>query len=313
MKDYIYRKIKTKNKKKYTYNYYDKYNNKLINKKTINKYLKDVYIPPAYDNVKINKNKNSKILAIGYDNKNRPQYTYNKKFVKKNHKSKYKKLISLGNNYTRITKKINDDLNGSDTKNKLIALALKLVINCNFRIGNKRYTDNNKSYGVTTLEKKHLNFSNNYLIIEFIGKKSIKNKCKVKDNKIIKILKGIYKNNKNDKIFTYVNDNNIEVSISSNDVNNYLKNLGNYTTKNFRTWNANIELIKNILKNENKDLKYNIDKVSESLHHSSNICKKNYLDPKLINYYNNDKSKFINFFKNGNIFKKYTNFLIKNY
>lgn len=314
MKDYIIRKIKTKRKNKYTYNYFDKRKNKINSKKTINNYLKGVYIPPAYDNVKINKNKNSKILSIGYDNKNRPQYTYNKNFINKNSKSKYKKLISFGNNYKKITKKINNDLNGSDIKNKLIALALRLIIYCNFRIGNEKYTQDNKSYGVTTLEKKHIKINNNNLLIEFIGKKSVKNTCIVKDKKIINLLKYLYKNNNSNKIFTYVNDNNKTVSITSNDVNNYLKLLGNYTTKNFRTWNANIELIKNILKNSSKDLKYNIDMVSNSLHHTSAICKKNYLDPKLIKFYNKDKSKFIKFFKNGNrVYKNYVKFLSENY
>ena len=65
MKDFIIRKKKGK-----TYTYQDKKGNP-INKKTINKYL-DFYIPPAYDDVKINK-KNGKVKAIGIDDKNRSQ------------------------------------------------------------------------------------------------------------------------------------------------------------------------------------------------------------------------------------------------
>ena len=90
MIDYITRKIKSKNKNKYNYEYFDKKNNK-VKKKTINKFLTGIYIPPAYNNVKINKNKQSKVLAIGYDDKGRSQYTYNKKTINKNTKSKYKK------------------------------------------------------------------------------------------------------------------------------------------------------------------------------------------------------------------------------
>ena len=68
---------------KYTYNYYDKRGNK-INKKSINKYLNNIYIPPAYNNVMINKNKDAKVLAIGVDKKGRKQYIYNKKSIIKN-------------------------------------------------------------------------------------------------------------------------------------------------------------------------------------------------------------------------------------
>ena len=313
MNDYITRKIKSKNKEKYNYEYFDKRKNKL-NKKSINKYLKDVYIPPAYNNVKINKNKSAKILAIGIDEKGRSQYTYNKKTIKKNSKSKFKKLIDFGKNHSKLIKKINSDLNGPFNKDKLISLILKLIINCNFRVGNEKYTCDNKSYGVSTLEKKHLKFIKDKLIINFIGKKGVKNICNVNDKKIINYLKILYKNSKSGKIFTYTEDGKTK-NIKSSDVNNYLKNLGNYTTKNFRTWNANIELIKNINKCKSNDniLKKCIENVAKKLHHTASVCKKNYIDPKLIKLFETNSKLFYKQFKNGNVNKNYTEFLIKNY
>ena len=60
--------------------------------------------------------------------------------------------------------------------------------------------------------------------------------------------------------------------------------MGNYSTKNFRTWGANTELIKLLLKRDN-DLKDSIDMVADKLHHTSTICKKSYIDPKLVEFY----------------------------
>ena len=31
-----------------------------------------------------------------------------------------------------------------------------IIIDCNFRVGNDKYTRDNKSYGVSTLENKHI-------------------------------------------------------------------------------------------------------------------------------------------------------------
>ena len=70
MKDYIFRNIIKKHNKHYTYEYTDKRGN-IIPKKDYLKYIKKIYIAPAYDNVKINKNNNGKILAIGVDEKGR--------------------------------------------------------------------------------------------------------------------------------------------------------------------------------------------------------------------------------------------------
>ena len=65
MNDYIIRKITKKTSKKIYHKFYDKKMNEICHKPTIKKITKDIYIPPAYDNVKINLNKKDKVLAIG--------------------------------------------------------------------------------------------------------------------------------------------------------------------------------------------------------------------------------------------------------
>ena len=72
---------KGKTKNNINHIYLDK-NGKRVSKKTIEPYLK-MYIAPAYDNVKINMNINAKVLAIGYDERDRPQYIYNSKCIKR--------------------------------------------------------------------------------------------------------------------------------------------------------------------------------------------------------------------------------------
>ena len=321
MNNYFIRKISSNKNKKYTHKYYDK-NNNLITYNSIKKHLEGFYIPPAYDNVEINMNKKAKVLAIGFDDKNRPQYIYNKTFVIKQSKKKFEKLIEFGYNYKKIYNKINKDLSSrKDTKEKEIATILKIIIDCNFRIGNDKYTKDNNSYGVSTLEKKHIIDKNGKIIINFIGKKGVENECIVKDKKVIKSLKK-KKKSKNKRIFSY-KKNNRNFNIQSTDVNKYLKDLGDFTTKNFRTWNANLELIKELIYSEddsNNIMKECIKNVAFKLHHTSSICKKNYLDPKLIEFYNNYPDEFIEYFyaprkKNIDIVisTKLTEFLEDNY
>jgi len=321
MNNYFIRKISSKKNKKYIHKYYDK-NNNLITYNSIKQYLEGFYIPPAYDDVQINKSKKAKILAIGYDDKNRPQYIYNKKHTEKQSIKKFAKLIDFGYNYKKIYNKINKDLNLKvNTKEKEIATILKIIIDCNFRIGNDKYTKENNSYGVSTLENKHLIEKNGKIIINFIGKKGVENECMVKDKKVLKSLKN-KKRTKKKRIFTY-NKNNKNYNIQSKDVNKYLKDLGDFTTKNFRTWNANLELIKEFLYYDDDSkyiMKKCIENVAFKLHHTPSICKKNYLDPKLIEFYNNYPDEFIEYFysprsKNIDIVisKKLTEFLEDNY
>jgi DNA topoisomerase-1 len=310
MKNYIIRKKTNK-----TYSYYDNKGNK-INKNDYDFILKKIYIPPAYDNVKINLNKNSKILAIGSDDKNRKQYIYNSKFTSKQKIKKFNHLYDFGKKYDIINKKINSDLKlNDDLKDKQISIILKLIMDCNFRVGNEKYCKENNSYGVTTLKKQHIKTKNNKIIIDFNGKKNVRNTCDVKNKQIIKSLKYKKKKIKNNQKIFYYKKNNTLSYINSNDVNNYLKQFGNFTTKNFRTWGANTKLI-SLLVNTNKNeynlkkvLKRNIDIVSNKLHHTSDVCKKNYIDPEIIKLFLNENSKFHKIFNNNTIETNYTTFL----
>lgn len=311
MINYIIRKIEPKKgKNNFNYKYYDK-NNKIISQKKAESIISNIYIPPAYDNVKININPNSKILAIGEDNKGRKQYIYHKNTIKNNSNEKFKKLIDYGRNYPKIINKINkDSKQNEDVKLKHIATIIKIIIDCNFRIGNKIYEKQNKSYGVTTLKKKHLTISKKKITIDFIGKKNIRNKCDLKNKYIINNLIDFQKDKRsNSNIFSYKTESGIK-NINSKDINNYLQSFGDYTSRNMRTWNANIFLIQK-LANFNS-LKKSIEYVSSKLHNTPSVCKSNYLDPKLINFYENNPSQFINMFKNNHR-NKYIIFLKKNY
>jgi len=326
MDNYIIRKIEKKRGDKYSYKFYDKKNHEIMNKQIITDAKKGLYIPPAYDNVKINLCKDQKVLAIGYDNKQRPQYVYNKEFKQEQSIKKFNHMYDFGLKFKEINRVINSDLYSfSDSKEKQISLILKLIMDCNFRVGNEKYCKENNSFGVTTLQKKHIKIKDNKVTIDFNGKKNVRNTCTIRNKKLVKTLKQKKRTlNKDDNIFTY-REGNKYYNIKSGDVNNYLKQFGDFSAKNFRTWGANIELIYQLLKFCSKDfpdtnnktkklLNTCIKKVANKLHNTATVCKSNYLDPELINLFLDNPNKFRNTFNVKKINKekintKYIDFL----
>ena len=308
MRNYVLRKIRGK-----SHIFFDKRGKQLTDKKYIEECLSGVYIPPAYDNVKINLNKKAKVLAIGYDDKDRPQYVYNKKFTEKMKKKKFYDLYLFGIQYDKIVRDINKNLKISqDNKLKHVCMILKLIMDCDFRVGNDEYMKQNNSYGVSTLKNKHVLIKGDSVTIDFIGKKSVRNVCRVKDRTIKNHLKKRKKTMKNNaRIFTVDG-----VSIQSGDVNRYIKQFGDFSSKDFRTWSANIKLIRYLIESDkstvDKDIKDCVDKVAEKLHHTPEVCKKNYIFTELIEFYKRDKTKFKRYFK-SNIHKRFTEFLKNNY
>ena len=240
----------------------------------------NIKIPPAYRNVYIYpEGKNNKILAYGYDSKNRKQIIYNQEFVKKQHEKKYKKILKLNKTFKNIIEDINKIIDSNKHNDEYnIAIVIYMIINCGFRIGNEKYKTENNSFGITTLLYKHLNFYKNDLTIDFIGKKGVRNISKCLNYNIIKYLKKKKKSN---------NDDNKVFDITSNDVNIFLKKYNEkITSKDLRTWNANNLLIEYIklpeIKTAKNPVKKAIEKVAEKLHNTYHICVKSYINPILI-------------------------------
>ena len=307
MKDYILRKIKYEKDNKYYYQYLDKRGNK-IDKSVAKKLLEGFYIPPAYEDVKINLNKKEKVLAIGFDDKDRPQYIYNKSHTKQRDKKKFMKMVDFGESYKKIMNQVKRDLHTEgDNKNKQIAMTLMLVVECGIRVGSEKYRDENKSFGATTLEPRHFKIKGEVVSVDFIGKKGVRNTGKVRSKRLSRNLRIKKRTFRNDEpIFAYRRNENW-YTLKSIDVNKYLKKFGNFSSKNFRTWVANLSFITELL-NSDKDLSENqrkkyinsaIKKVAEKLNNTTSVCKKNYIDPSIINIYLTESKRFFGTFKNS--------------
>lgn len=252
---------------------------KIVDPKVL-EWIKSLRIPPAYADVCIYTNRKDKILAFGFDSKNRKQYIYNPKFVEKQAKNKYKKILELNDVFNVILDAIKKDISSKDEKLRNIAIIIYLIIYCGFRIGNKCYERSNGSYGISTIKYSHLKFNASGCIIDFIGKKGVRNIGFCDNMTIRKILKARCKNRNSD-------DSRVFPGITSADVNGYLKQFhSDITSKDLRTWNANtlfIQYTKEAISNGVKNaVKAAIEKVSQQLHNTVAVCKKNYIDPEVI-------------------------------
>tara|TARA_B100000795_G_scaffold7985_1_gene5716 strand:- start:2074 stop:2940 length:867 start_codon:yes stop_codon:yes gene_type:complete len=271
-------------------------NNKEIINNDIIDDIKTLKIPPAYDKVTIING--VKIIAYGYDSKNRKQVIYNPKYILKRSNIKFKKIEASVKHFSKLKKKISNDIKDTtNTLDKICAIIITLIIDCGFRIGNKKYEKDNNSYGLTTLKKKHIFLKSGFIEIDFIGKKSVRNKSICKNKYIYK-----YLNEKIDKIENeeYIFDLGNR-TITSQDVNKYLAKFFlkydlNITTKDLRTLNANNLFMKffaktKIDKNVKNPIKKAIEYTANNLHNTYDVCKKNYIDPNIIKNAENELNK----------------------
>ncbi len=332
-KNYI-RRIKNGNSFRYEYK-----NKSPVNDRIILEKIKSIYIAPAYRDVKIFLN--SDLLAVGIDSKGRKQYVYSDNFKKKREDKKYCQMIQLSTQIEKLKMQIKRDLAQTEyNKAKLTALLLKIMDLCNFRGGQKNMEKKYKSHGITTLHKKHVEFKNKGVEFDFIGKKGVNNHCLIQDKPIQEIIKKVYRlSTKNDPyLFSIVDPKNSDekIQVSIQDLNEYLKPY-EVTTKDLRTWNANIIFLKNLysledlylnelksIKNLTESKEFKLRKrvikeavimTAEALHNTPTVCKNSYIYKSILRDFEEDPEQIKDLFKltNKSTFEKYLSQLLKRY
>ena len=155
----INRILKSKYSKKKKFSFYNESGDKITDKNIIER-IQKLRIPPNYKNVKISNNPNSKLQAVGTDDKGRTQYIYNQDFINMKKNIKYEQYIILGKYLKKIQNDIDVIINKIHTKpyskwkqpSSNIAIIIYLLDKCLFRIGNYKYYKLYGSHGCITLK-----------------------------------------------------------------------------------------------------------------------------------------------------------------
>lgn len=264
-------------------------------------YIKTLRIPPVWKNVVLTVDPKSHIAAIGYDKDGRRQYIYTAFHWSEVTRAKYLNLITFGEKLNLIRTTVDDQLTKKDSPKKQVAAVVKLLFLCMLRLGTDANVEKYKSFGLTTLQARHVRIHKNEVFLSFIGKKGVQNTCGLSladgnSEPLARYLLELKKKAKRPRswLFEFEGE-----KISFKAVNGFLKKFGNITSKFFRTWAANVLFLQNVLKScslskitkRKKLLSTTIKtKVAPKLNHTPAICKKSYMMSELMQLFVDDPS-----------------------
>lgn len=271
--------------------YFDEEKGKISNKKLLQR-LKDLKIPPAWEKVWICKNPSGYIQATGYDNRRRKQYLYHPDWTELSRLEKFRKLHDFGKALPHIRQEIEKKLEPEGwPREKVLALVLKFMDEKRLRVGNKLYEEENQTYGLTTLRRKHLTEKAGKILIEYRGKSGKYRKIKVEDPELVRLIKESSEL-PGYEIFRYIDDADKSQRIDSADVNEFLQEITgkDFTSKTFRTWGGTVLAVEEweSAKEESagdkrKSLKSVIVKrVAEKLGNTTSIAEQHYIHPYIL-------------------------------
>jgi DNA topoisomerase I len=276
-----------------------KYQRRVVKNKTELQRINSLVLPPAWEEVWICTLPNGHLQATGKDVKNRKQYRYHPLWNQLRNKTKFYRMLELGKVLPAIRNQVQKDLALPGLpKNKVLAAVISLMEKTGIRIGNEFYEKLYGSFGLTTLQDRHVNIKGGTLHFTFRGKKGVEHEVTLQSKKLSKIVNQC-RDIPGKELFQYIDEEGKRQSIESGMVNDYIKEIaeGEFTAKDFRTWCGSVAAI-NALKEtgpfENeKEAKKKIvevlDKVSVQLGNTRTVCKKYYVHPSLLEMYENGK------------------------
>ena len=249
--------------------------------------LNAIGLPPAYEKAWFCADPNGHLQATGVDARGRKQYRYHADFRAKRESAKYEGLLEFGKALPKLRRRVEQDLKRRAlSREAVLAAVVRLLDTEHIRIGNEQYAKENKSFGATTLRRRHLKRTGHGLMMRFAGKHGIVHEVKITDSNLKRICKRC-QDLPGQMLFQYVNGDGEPKPITSGDVNDYIREAtgSDFTAKHFRTWSASVIACNQLLKKAEDariTVKTVVEPVAEALGNTPAISRKSYVHPGLL-------------------------------
>ena len=200
--------------------------------------IQRLFIPPAWTDVWICPHASGHIQAVGRDARGRKQYRYHDQWRACRDEAKFERLCAFGRALPRLRRRVEADLaHRGLTRDRVLAAVVRLLEVTLIRVGNDEYARTNKSFGLTTLRKRHAHLSGAGAVFEFRGKSGVNHTTSFHDRRLARILHRC-ESLPGQRLFQYLDDDGARCAVGSGEVNIYLREaMGEaFSAKDFRTW-----------------------------------------------------------------------------
>lgn len=264
--------------------YYDPQRQLIKDREEIGR-LNSVALPPAYVDAWFCPASNGHILATGMDARGRKQYRYHPDFRLWRESCKFSGCLSFGDLLPLVRKRVEGDLCSRRAgKDQAVASVIRLLDTGFLRVGNEAYARANKSFGATTLRRRHADVKGNTLRLRYRGKSGQERDVKLNDRNLVRLVKRM-QDLPGQHLFQYLGEDGECQQVGSADVNDYLRETmsDHFTAKDFRTWHASV-LAFGLIANgtEHLTMAALLQHVADNLGNTPAVARKSYVHPAVL-------------------------------
>jgi len=257
--------------------------------------IRSLVIPPAWTDVWISPNAGAKLQATGQDAAGRRQYLYHERFRAAQEREKFERLLTFGARLPALRSRLARDLGlGPYEQDWASALALRLVNNAWFRVGSDRHTRASRTYGITTLTKRHVTLSGDEIAFRFHGKNRRLVRRTLRNASLARELQALLELPGGARLFRFEREGEL-VNLTGALLNQYIGDrLGDgFTAKDFRTWGGTLVAARALARHgapeDDADAKRALSsamrKVAAELGNTPAVARASYVSPAVVEHY----------------------------
>jgi DNA topoisomerase-1 len=259
------------------------------------KRLNSLAIPPAWTEVWICPDAGGHIQATARDARGRKQYRYHPSYREARDQSKFRRMLEFSEALPLLRERVERDLRGDDLgRAQLLATVVRLLDRTLIRVGNDEYARENRSFGLTTLRRRHVSVSGDSLRFSFRGKSGVEHSIAVSEPRLARIIQRC-QDLPGQEMFQYLDAGGRRQAVTSDDVNAYLREASgrDVTAKDFRTWGGTMLAAVELRamgpaasrREADRNILRAVDAVAERLGNTRAVCRKYYVHPALLHAY----------------------------
>jgi DNA topoisomerase IB len=258
--------------------------------------VKDLVIPPAWRDVWVCPWPNGHLQAVGTDDAGRRQYLYHPDWRTRRDGEKFAKMLVFGKALSKAREQVLVDLGAEGmTEERACAVAVRLLDLGYFRIGNEEDAEENNSFGLTTLERRHVRRVGQALVFRFTGKSGIEHTITIDDPGAVEALEVMRRRRGGDDRLLAWKDGRRWRPVDSSLVNQYVGRTTGMeaTAKDFRTWHATVIAAATLAEagvaptrtGRKRAVVATMKAVSEYLGNTPALARSAYVDPRVLDAY----------------------------
>jgi DNA topoisomerase-1 len=259
--------------------------------------IRELVIPPAWKDVWICPYPFGHIQAVGTDAAGRRQYLYHAQWRARRDQEKFDEMLRFARALPVIRRTAAKHLTQRGlTRERVLACSVRLLDRGFFRVGTEDYAEQNKTYGVATMQKRHVTLgSNGLLVFDYVAKSGKQRLQSVVDPPVYDVVEKLKKRRGGRELLAF-KDGRSWVDVRSGHINEYIKAVAgeDFSAKDFRTWHGTVLAAVGLAVSGGaagsrtaleRAISRTVKEVAYYLGNTPAVCRASYIDPRVFDRY----------------------------